>query len=172
MQSRVFETVGRPSVRPSVCLSVCLSYWPSVLSSAPSFAAAGLLLWTRLAWDIDRLLHGRRPAVSSTARSSKCGQCHVVRWRRKLNTVWFDSFSIELPNSFYGIHILATFHAGINMIKYQVHMTLLLYMHTICIFALKYVILNNYEIKFSKFNYAMNFTAYTNILATSLWLWL
>ena len=57
------------------------------------------------------------------------------------------------------------------MIKYQVHITLLLYMHTICIFALKYVI-NNYEIKFSIFNYAMNSTAYTNILATSLGLWL
>jgi len=29
-------------------------------------AAAGLLLWARLARDIDRLLHGRRPAVSSS----------------------------------------------------------------------------------------------------------
>jgi len=30
MQSRVFETIGRPSVRPSVCLSVLLTIRPFV----------------------------------------------------------------------------------------------------------------------------------------------
>jgi len=48
-------------------------------------AVAGLLLWARLAGDIDRLLHGRR----SAAAAGECGQCHVVSVRRKLNT---DSF--------------------------------------------------------------------------------
>ena len=34
----------------------------------------------------------RSTANRSTAFSSKCEQCHVVSWRRKLNTDWFASF--------------------------------------------------------------------------------
>jgi len=50
---------------------------------SPHVAAAGLLLWARKLGDIDRLLHGWRAGGQqqrrhSTARSSKCGQCHVV----------------------------------------------------------------------------------------------
>jgi len=42
-----------------------------------------LLLWAQKLGDIDRLLHGWRAGGQqqrrhSTARSSKCGQCHVV----------------------------------------------------------------------------------------------
>jgi len=55
-----------PCVRPSVRLSVCPSH--------PAAAAAGLLLWARLAGDTDRLLHGRRAA-------GECGQCHVISVR-------------------------------------------------------------------------------------------
>jgi len=42
--------------------------------------ATGLLLWTRLAGDIDRLLRSRRSAAG------ECGQCHVVDVPEKLNT--------------------------------------------------------------------------------------
>ena len=60
----------------------------------PHAAAAGLLLWTRRPGDIDRLLHGRRAGgQQQPRRSSKCGQCHVVSWRRKLNT---DSYENEI----------------------------------------------------------------------------
>ena len=63
MRSGVDETVRCPSVR--------LSFPFGQLRQQ---RAAGLLLWARRVGDIDRLLHGRRPAVSSsTARSSKCG---------------------------------------------------------------------------------------------------
>jgi len=71
-QRRIYVTVRCPSV----CLSVCPIYRPL------QQRAAGLLLWARRTGDIDRQ---RRPP-SSTAASSKCGQCHVVSWRRKLNT--------------------------------------------------------------------------------------
>jgi len=53
MQSRVYVTVGRPSVCPIVC----------PLHSA----AAGLLLWAQRAGDIDRLLHGRRSAANASS---------------------------------------------------------------------------------------------------------
>jgi len=54
----------RPSVRPSVRLSVC--------PIRPSHtAAAGLLLWARRPGDIDRLLHGRRPADSSSCAAAR-----------------------------------------------------------------------------------------------------
>jgi len=54
------------NVRPSV-------RWPL------HAAAAGSLLWARTAGDIDRLLTGaRQQPRRSTARISKCGQCHVV----------------------------------------------------------------------------------------------
>jgi len=49
-------------VRPSVCLS-----------HPAAAAAAGLLLWARRPEDIDRLLHGRRPAVSSTVATPQHG---------------------------------------------------------------------------------------------------
>ena len=50
-------------------------------------ATAGLLLRARRPGDIDRLLHGLRAGgQQQRRRSSKCGQCHVVSQRRKLNT--------------------------------------------------------------------------------------
>ena len=92
MQSRVYESAGRPTV----CLCVCPIIWPAHAD------AAGLLLWVRLAGDrqrrppaisdsgaaarqqiaqsrrprdIDRLLHGRRSAAnaSSVALSADVG---------------------------------------------------------------------------------------------------
>jgi len=46
-----------------VHLFVCLSF-PLFARQA---AAAGLLLWARRAGDIDRLLHGRRPAANASS---------------------------------------------------------------------------------------------------------
>jgi len=57
VQSRVYETVGRPSV----CLSVRSIIRP------PHAAVAGLLLWARRPGDIDRLLHGRRSAANTSS---------------------------------------------------------------------------------------------------------
>jgi len=47
MRSKVYATVRRPSIRPTVCPI-----------RPPHAAAAGLLLWTRRAGDVDRLLPG------------------------------------------------------------------------------------------------------------------
>ena len=74
---------GTMSVRLSVRLSVCLSQ----LSTAAAFRAAGLQLWARRA-EISIDSGGRTVPHSSTAHSSKCGQCHAVSWRMKLNTDW------------------------------------------------------------------------------------
>ena len=58
VQSRVYETVRRPSV----CLSVRSIIWPL------RAAVAGLLLWARQPGDIDhQLLHGRRSAASASS---------------------------------------------------------------------------------------------------------
>ena len=59
MRSKVYETVGRPSVRLPVCLSVRPIMRPS------HAAATGLLLWARRAGDIDHLLHNRRSAAAA-----------------------------------------------------------------------------------------------------------
>jgi len=59
------------SSRPSVCLSVCLSQHSS--------NKAGLLLLLLCAADIDRSIAARRTA------SSRCGQCHDVSRRKRLN---------------------------------------------------------------------------------------
>ena len=69
LRSRVYATV----VRPSVCLSV-----------RP-------LVWAWRPGDIDQLLHGQwaggqQQLRRSTALDSKCGECHAISWRRKLNT--------------------------------------------------------------------------------------
>jgi len=50
-QSRVYVTVRCPFVCPII--------------RPPQAAATGLLMWARRAGDIDRLLHGRAPALSS-----------------------------------------------------------------------------------------------------------
>ena len=57
--------ICRASVRPSVCrlLSVC--------PIRPPHAAAGLLLWARRPGDIDRLLHGKGPAASSSRAAAR-----------------------------------------------------------------------------------------------------
>ena len=66
--------------------SVCLSVRPTI--RPPYAAAAGLLLSAVAAGNIDRQ---RRPPNAqqqqrrSTAHSSKCEQCRVDSWRRKLN---------------------------------------------------------------------------------------
>jgi len=49
----------------------------------PHAAGTGLLTWARRPGVVDRLLHGhpaggQQQPRRSTARSSKCGQCHVV----------------------------------------------------------------------------------------------
>jgi len=55
MRSRVYASVGRPSVCPSICPSIRLSVPVWANSSKPDGAC--LLLWARPTWDIDRLLH-------------------------------------------------------------------------------------------------------------------
>jgi len=60
MQSRVYETVERPSVCPSV----------RPIFRPPHAAAAGLLLWARRQ---EMSIDAARPALSS-----KCEQCHVA----------------------------------------------------------------------------------------------
>jgi len=105
---RVYVTVRCPSAGPSVCPSVCSisnqiefyllkthlnaasdksSWWAGptrmkralTVSDPLQAAAVGLLLWARQAGrDIDRWRWRRS--------SGKCGQCHVVSWRRKLST--------------------------------------------------------------------------------------
>jgi len=59
---------------------VCLSVYP--------VAATGLLLWAQRAEDIGRLLHGWRAGGQQQPlhNGGECGQCHVARRRRKLNT--------------------------------------------------------------------------------------
>ena len=59
-RSKVYETVGRPSV--------CLPVRPSVCPIQPPHAAAvGLLLWASRARDIDRLLCGHRSAANASS---------------------------------------------------------------------------------------------------------
>jgi len=71
MRSRVYKTAKRPSVRPSVGPSVC------PIDRTQQSCEAALLMTTRRAGDIDRLLHGGAGAQQqrrrSTALSSKCG---------------------------------------------------------------------------------------------------
>jgi len=59
--------------------------------------AAGLLLWAWQVGNIDWLLHGRRRSMVC---HSKCGQCHVYSWRRKLNTdlliFWLMHFAFTI----------------------------------------------------------------------------
>ena len=76
MWSRVYATVGCPSVRLSVC--------PSVLSIIRSlrFAASGLLLWARHAGDIDRLLHGWRSAAAAPQHGAQQRMRAVSRCQR------------------------------------------------------------------------------------------
>ena len=74
-------SMKRSDVRLSVCPSVC------PITRQPHSAGAGLLLCARRTGDTDRLLHGAQQQLRrSTAHSSKCGQCHVVSRRRKLDT--------------------------------------------------------------------------------------
>jgi len=67
MRSRVYATVGRPSVRPSVCLS----------HRPPCAVAVGLLLWTLRESDIDRLPQQRQPNAGSATLLA-----HVGSWSR------------------------------------------------------------------------------------------
>jgi len=75
MKSRVYETVGRPSVSPSVSLSVRSVILPR--------HAAGLLLWRRRAGDING--HRRPPG--------KREQSHVYSRRIRLNAGLFCFFT-------------------------------------------------------------------------------
>ena len=52
-------------------------------------AAAGLLLCTRRAGDVDRLLHGRWPAVSSSRAAANAGSATLSAARWKLDTDLF-----------------------------------------------------------------------------------
>jgi len=69
-------------VRLSVRLSVCPVIRP------PRAAAEGLLLWARLAADVDRSLHGRACNTKQMRATA-----HAVSWRRKLNTDLFEVFA-------------------------------------------------------------------------------
>jgi len=80
MRSRVYVTVRCLSVRPSVCPSVCLCRHSPAALRCCRFAAVCP------ASRRYRSIAARRWARSSTAHGSKCGQWHVVSWRRKLNT--------------------------------------------------------------------------------------
>ena len=75
---RHYETAGRMSV----CLSVC----PSVRPPVSSFVDSHTPLWRVCCWA------PRWQEISTdsgTALSSKCEQCHVVNWCRKLNADLF-----------------------------------------------------------------------------------
>ena len=79
VQSRVYATVGRPSVY------VCLSVSPIRPLNA---AAAGLLLWVRRTRDIGRLLQQRLA-------TGECGQCHVVSVRSSwTQTCYISTFIV------------------------------------------------------------------------------
>jgi len=69
-----------PIERPSVDMSVCQSRHSAAARRCGGFAAVIMQSCGPQPGDIDRFLRVR-PALSS-----KCEQCHVVRWRRKLNT--------------------------------------------------------------------------------------
>ena len=78
------------SIRSRVfLLGMCLCVCPI---RSPHIAATGLLLWAWRPENIDWLLHGHQSDSQqqltlhcSMAHSSKCGQCHIVGWRMKLN---------------------------------------------------------------------------------------
>jgi len=76
MRSRVYVTVGRPSVRLSPCPSVppfCLrTPLPRVCCCGPGEQEISIDCCTA--------------GAQQQSRRSKCGQCHVVSCRRKLNT--------------------------------------------------------------------------------------
>ena len=62
MRSRVYKTARCPSVRPSVCST-----------RSPNAATVGLLLWSRRARDIYRLLQQRRANAGSATLSAYLG---------------------------------------------------------------------------------------------------
>ena len=82
---QIYETINYLTVSPSVCLSVC----PSI----PSFSCCMLLWlvcccgpgWQEMSINCCAAGTPQQPG-HSMEHSSKCGQCHVVSWRRKLNT--------------------------------------------------------------------------------------
>ena len=83
---------GTVSVPPYVCLSVrpSLSYLSTAAAACGGFAAA-CPACSRYRSIAARRVCSRRGRHSihihsNTAVSSKCEQCHVVSWRRKLNT--------------------------------------------------------------------------------------
>ena len=76
MQSRVYAAVRCPSVRLSVPFARCISV-RRVCCCGPGGCEISIDCCTAGA----AAARGR-----STARSSKCGQCHVFSVRRKLNT--------------------------------------------------------------------------------------
>ena len=107
-------------VRPFVCISPVLlcpvtpllitNYWHCSRSVQQSLCngTVSVRLSVRLSiQSVDRCLPLRRVCCcgnggqkisvdrSSTALSSKCKQCHVVDWRRKLNTDLFDNENIQ-----------------------------------------------------------------------------
>jgi len=83
----------RPSIRPSVRLSVR----PSVCPIRPLHVAdAGLLLWTRLTKDIDRLLHGRRAGRQQQTRRSSVRRldARAFQFGQKKVLIRFDSILV------------------------------------------------------------------------------
>jgi len=82
------------SMRNSVCASI------GRLSAARIYRSIAV-----------RRAGGQQQPRRSTARSSKCGQCHVVSWRRKVNTDWLIirlSVVTELMNANWAVFTLAS----------------------------------------------------------------
>jgi len=81
----------RPSIRPSVRLSVRLSVRPI---RPLHVADAGLLLWTRLTKDIDRLLHGRRAGGQQQTRRSSVRRLDARAFQFGQKKFRFDSILV------------------------------------------------------------------------------
>ena len=90
----VMDTEGLCNGTTSVCLSVSLFHLSTAAAACGGFAAVGPA--GRISIDSNR----RRTPSSTTHISSKCEQCHVASWCRKLNTDLFRPHrihSIEAP---------------------------------------------------------------------------
>jgi len=64
-------------------------------------ADAGLLLWTRLTKDIDRLLHGRRAGRQQQTRRSSVRRLDARAFQFGQKKFRFDSIRFSLPNRFF-----------------------------------------------------------------------
>ena len=116
---------------------VCQSVSPSVPFAGRCCRFAAVVAIARRYRD--RLLHARRSAARrrSTALCSKCGQRHVVSWRRKLNTdlfrctLWFFFTYLTARCYIFGLragfgHARVTLQCYLDFRILTVHVTMLL----------------------------------------------